>query len=341
MSTIVQSPPNKAPSVPLSSKKPLIKPDPNPPEEEDDTEVLLEKVRAKIEDIKRRQSIGLGPPPLELRRSHSPTKQDAEALFWGSDSVTSTKIDQTGNKGNTGMDRSHEDEVMDDDDVEGQEVIRQTTLVKSLNPTGMKHPPQTPRMDGLKGLFANPKAVPPTPLMGGIRQLFNEPVEPRTPVYGGVRDIFKSTVAPTVPETPVLEGVKDLLNTPAVYRKPLPPPEPAEVSIDTVVTDSGTVIPGAKAASTMRRRKVAAGVNQLIEEPVLPTTGITQPLKIGRPKKALKVSYSNGFPSSPDVDKQSQEAVSLPRPTKTEKATDEAVSSLSSEPSNHLPDADL
>ena len=199
-----------------------------------------------------------------------------------------------GDKGNGGMDHSHppdEDEDMDDDGVEEQEVIRQTTPVKSQNPAGTKLPPKTPRMDGMKGLFANPRAAPPTPAMGGIKQLFNKSVEPQTPVYGGVRDMFKSTVAPVVPGTPVLECVRDLLDTPNAYREQLLPPELAEVSVEAMITDSEMVIPATKVAGAWRRGKDITETEQLVEQSVPPTTGFTQPLKIGRPKKALKVSY--------------------------------------------------
>ena len=295
MSTILQPPPTTAPSVPPSFKKPIIKPDPNPPEEEEDTEVLLEKVKAKIEDLRRLQNIGLGPPPLERQRSRSPTKQDAESLFWGSDSVTSTRIDQRGDEGNAGTVHSQpqrEDEEMDEDEVEEQEVIRQTTPVKPWNPSQAKLPPKTPRMDGMKGLFADPRVVPSTPAMGGIRQLFREPVEPKTPVYGGVRDMFKITAGPDVPGTPVLEGMKDMLSTPAAYRKQQVPLESADVSIDTTTTNSEAAIPGTKAAAAVRRRKVAAEAKKPVEDSVPPTIGVKQPLKIGRPtsKKPVKVN---------------------------------------------------
>ena len=329
MSTIQRDRPT-APSVPPSSKKPFIKSDPNPPEEEEGTDVLLEKVKAKIEDLKRRQSIGLGPPPLERQRSRSPTKQDAEALFWGSDSVTSTRIDRMGDKSNGGMDPPHprdEDEDMDEEEVEEQEVIQQTTPVKHRNPTGKKLPPKTPRMDGVKGLFANPKAVPPTPVMGGIKQLFNGPVEPQTPAYGGVREMFRPNVAPAAPETPVLEGVRDLLNTPVAYRQPPPPPGPAELSVETAMADLEAVIPETRASEAARRRKVAAGAKQPIEEPVLLTTDTTQPLKIGRPRKALKVSYLYDPSFFPDVDESFQEEASLAKPAQTRKVAGEAVSS--------------
>ena len=303
MSTILGPPPPTAPSAPSTLRKPFIKPDPNPPEEEEDTEVLLERVKVKIEDLKRRQSIGLGPPPLERQRSRSPTKQDAEALFWGSDSVTSTRIDQMGDEGNgAGVHpRPREDDAMDDDDHEEQEVIRQMTPVKSRNPSRTNHPTKTPRLDGIKGLFADPKAAPPTPVMGGIKQLFNEPIESQTPAYGGVRDMFKQT-APVVPGTPVLEGVKELLNTPFAYRERPPPPKPVEVSVESVTTGSGAVTPGTKTADAVWKRKAGAGADQRIEEPTPLTTNTTQPLKLGRPRKALKVIYLHESPSSPESD---------------------------------------
>ena len=300
MSTILQPPPVTSLPVPPSSKKPLIKPDPNPPEEEEDTEVLLEKVKAKIEDLRRRRSIGLGPPPLERQRSHSPTKPDAESLFWGSDNVASTKTDQVGDKGNVGVVHSNpQDEGEDTDEAEEQEVIRQTTPVRSWNPSKVKLPPKTPKLDGMKGLFADPKAVPSTPAMGGIKQLFNEPIEPQTPAYGGVRDMFKAAAAPVVPGTPAFEGVGDLLDTPPAYRKQQPPQEVMDVSVDTTTTESEAIVPGTKAASAVRRRKVAADAKKPVEESVQPTAGATQPLKIGRPKKTLKVKDSHGSALSP------------------------------------------
>lgn len=327
MSTILQ-PHTTAPSIPPSSKKPFIKPDPNPPEEEEDTEVLLEKVKAKIEDLRRRQTIGLGPPPLERQRSRSPTKHDAESLFWGSDTVTSTRIGQVSDNGSVGMLHSHmqdEDEGMGEDEAEEQEVIRETTPVKPWNPSKVKLPPKTPRMDGMKRLFVDPKVVPSTPAMGGIKQLFSEPAESQTPIYGGVRDMFKTTTAPDAPGTPVLEDVKDLLNTPAAYRREQSPPEPTDVSIDTTATDPEIVIPGTKAAAAVRRRKVVAEAKKPVAESVPPTLGVTQPLKIGRPKKTLKVINFRNSALFVGVHERSQEAVSVPRPTRTKKATDEAV----------------
>lgn len=299
MSTILQPPPTIVPSALPSSRKPFIKPfiksDPNPPEEEEDTEVLLEKVKAKIEDLRRLQGIGLGPPPLERQRSHSPTKQDAESLFWGSENVTSTRIDQGGDMGRTGMERSHpqgEDQNMGDDEAEEQEVIQQTTPVKPWNPLQSKLPPKTPKMDGMKGLFANPRAVPPTPAMGGIKQLFSEPAEPKTPSYSGVRDMFKITTTLDAPGTPGLEGVGDLLATPAAYRKQQPPPQATDVSVDTPTANSEGVVPGTKAAAAVRRRKVASEAKKPAEESVPPIIGVKQPLKTGRPtsKKASKVN---------------------------------------------------
>lgn len=299
MSTISRPPPATTPSVPQSSRKPFIKQDPNPlEEEEEDTDVLLEKVKAKIEDLKRRQSIGLGPPPLERQRSRSPTKPDAEALFWGSDTVTSTRIDQVSDEGDGGMANSHlqdEDEIMDDDEAEEREVIRQTTPVKSWSPSRKKPPPRTPKMDGMKGLFANPKAVPSTPAMGGIKQLFSEPVEPQTPVYGGVRDMFKNTVGPAATETPSLEGVGELLNTPIVHSEQQLSPEPAEVSIETTATEPEVVVPGKKVATAVRGRKGTIEAKKPVNEPALPMTGTAQPLKMGRPKKTFKVNNSRGF----------------------------------------------
>ena len=296
MSTI-QRPSTTAPLAPTPSKKPFIKQDPNPPEAEEDTEVLLERVKAKIEDLRRRQSIGLGPPPLERQRSQSPTKQDAEALFWGSDRITSTRIDQFGDKDDEDVGhsypRSESDDMDDDEEAEEQEVIRQTTPVKSWNPSKTKLPPKTPKMDGIKGLFAGPKAAQSTPAMGGIKQLFNEAAKPHTPVYVGVRDMFKTTVPPAEQDTSALEGVGDLLSSPIAHREQQSQPEPAEVSTETTVTDPEIIIPGTKAAAAVRRRGVATEAKRPVEESLPPTTNTTQPLKIGRPKKALKVNYSD------------------------------------------------
>jgi len=192
---------------------------------------------------------------------------------------------------------------MDGDEAEEQEVVRQTTPVKSWNPSRAKLPPKTPRMDGMKGLFADPRAAPSTPAMGGIRQLFSESVEPKTPTYGGVRDMFKTV--PDVPGTPALEGVGDLLTTPTAYRKQQPPPEATDVSVDTTTTDSEVVIPGTKAAAAVRRRNVATEAKNPIEESAPPTIGVKQPPKIGRPtsKKTAKVNNSHNPASFADVDK--------------------------------------
>lgn len=330
MSTILQPPPIAAPSVPPSSKKPLVKLDPNPPEEEEDTEVLLEKVKAKIEDLRRRQSIGLGQPPLERRRPHSPTKPDAESLFWGSDSVTSTRIDQVGDKDSAGMVQPHpldEGEDMDDDEAEEQEVVQQTTPVKSWNPSRAKLPPKTPKMDGMKGLFADPKAALSTPAMGGLKHLFNESAQPQTPAYDGVRDMFKTAAVLAAPGTPVLDGVKDMLVTPAAYRKQQPPPETTDAPVNTTAADSEVTIPGTRAAAAVRRRKVATEAKKPAEEFVPPATSVTRPLKIGRPKKTLKVNTFSDSTFSVHVNNFPQEAVSLPRSARTKKAADEAVRS--------------
>lgn len=329
MSTILQPPATAAPSVPPSARKPLVKLDPNPPEEEEDTEVLLEKVKAKIEDLRRRQSIGLGQPPLERLRSRSPTKPDAESLFWGSDSVTSMRIDQVGNEDSVGMVESYpqdEGEDIDDEEAEEQEVVQQTTPVKPRNLSKAKLPPKTPKMDGMKGLFADQKTAPSTPAMSGLKHLFNEPAEPRTPAYGGVKDMFKTATVLAGPGTPALEGIRDMLETPSAYRKQQPPPETTDASVDTTAANSEVIIPGTRAAAAVRRRKVATEVKRPVEESMPPTTGVTQPLKIGRPKKTLKVNTISDS-TFIHVNKFPQEAAPLPRSAQTKKAVDEAVRS--------------
>ena len=65
----------------------------------------------------------------------------------------------------------------------------------------------TPRFDGVREMFRQPRAEPKTPSFTGIRKMFHERSEmpPKTPSLRGVREMFDRPMPPDVPPTPHMD----------------------------------------------------------------------------------------------------------------------------------------
>jgi hypothetical protein len=271
---------------------------------EEDTAVLFQRMKAMVEDIKRRKSLA------------SPTKANAEdeADFWGTGSQQQAEIpvDEDAEKGDDlyadeipNQLASSNDEDMEvvpdsDDEAEEAEVERQTTPVRELPPHHRRMPPKTPRLDGVRDMFADPKPGPSTPAFGGMKQMFAQPETLKTPAYTGIRDMFKGDVdkAPKTPKmdglrsmftlreelsTPAMDGVGEMLATPAGYRSRAAnvpddvedeEDQPEEIKRDAAVVRKRKMVSRTGAASP--EPQAATGPGRVLRNP----KASTQPSKV-------------------------------------------------------------
>lgn len=242
-------------------------------------------MKAMVEDIKRRKSLA------------SPTKADTkdEADFWGTGDQNQVDmiVDKDAEEGEDlyangvpDQDVPAHDEDMevvpdsDDDEAEEAEVELQTTPVPERPPQQTRVPPKTPRLDGVRDMFAEPKAGPSTPAFGGMKRMFAQPPSMQTPVYGGVRDMFKDDVNNFL-ETPKMDGIGDMLATPAGYRI-------AAVDVPVDVEDEEDQVDEVKrGAAVVKKKKVVSRTGAASSEPQA-TTGPRRVLR--NPKAAAAVA---------------------------------------------------
>ncbi|KAI0922850.1 hypothetical protein AcV5_009721 [Taiwanofungus camphoratus] len=189
--------PSAAPLPALFASTPGAPPptpfDGQPKEEEgnEDTQVLLARMQQMVEGVKRRQSMGM---EMGRRMSLSPRKKASFSLLardGGEDLIEEAEgHDDKENAVGTG---EHE-----------QESIEIANPEVSADP--LRQPPQTPRLDDLRHMFAAPRTA-------------------QTPSFRGVREMFlreqaheKKEKADKQGDEEALEGVGEMLATPAGWR---------------------------------------------------------------------------------------------------------------------------
>lgn len=230
---------------------------------EEDTAVLFERMKAMVEDMKRKKSI-----------VPSPAKADTEdeAKFWGAADQEQEQDDMLVDD----EELAYPAEVMEeesDDEAEEAEVIRQTTPVRELAKTGA--PPKTPRMDGVRNMFAEPTAPTSTPVYAGMKQMFAQAAVQNTPKMDGLRGIFATREEPL---TPTMEGISDLLATPAGFHQGAAYAEGS---------DEEAEVPK-KGPTVVKKRKVAPKTAAASPEPEAgPAMGARKTLR--QPTKVTKV----------------------------------------------------
>ena len=206
----------------------------HPEESEEDTEVMLAKMKQMVEGVKRRQSVG--PRPSLMLSPKKPGEFSLLASTPGPSSVASASGSV---RKMTDSDRhpfADDDAEDDSGDVEmGMEPGDQEQQ-SGVRPIG-KRPAlfATPQLTGVRELFRNPGHVLPTPRLDGVRDLFRVGRPPQTPAF---------------------EGMGEMLTTPAAYRAPVQPEPTEEVEMDAEVPEEPPVVPQ-KTVTQSRLRKPA------------------------------------------------------------------------------------
>ncbi|KDQ32896.1 hypothetical protein PLEOSDRAFT_1098884 [Pleurotus ostreatus PC15] len=210
-----------SPTKPTSNPSPTklyspMKTIPEPKEEEEeeeedlDTRSLLDKMKETVAEMKRRRSmapVGLAPGTPDRKTPTMGMTPGRRALPTGGERrfsllAPAAREEIFGNEEEDEAMRPTEDpsdeEMIDDDKENATTEPGPITSGTPMNP--LRLAPKTPKMDGLRHMFAAPKPVPPTPS------------------FVGVRDMFRTTEAPRV-ATPTYEGIGELIRTP-VYEEP-------------------------------------------------------------------------------------------------------------------------
>lgn len=190
------------------------------PADDEDTSVLLARMKQMVEGVKKRQSLGPR-PSVGSGLAPTPRKPSGFSLLaHGADiAPVRTIIADSG-------DEDAED-ISDKENNDGarpptpdSDVEMVPTQVEPVQPA--RQPPNmtTPRMDDLRHLFKDPKPTT-TPAFRGIREMFQrramEEAHTQTPKMDGVRQIFNhaerapSTLKSIV--TPTFDGVGDMFAT--------------------------------------------------------------------------------------------------------------------------------
>ncbi|KAG8929665.1 hypothetical protein FRC02_005254 [Tulasnella sp. 418] len=92
--------------------------------------------------------------------------------------------------------------VQDQEEEQQMEDVGPVTTSEVEAPPSQAPVPATPRMDGLRNLFAPPAEPAPTPSFVGMRDIFkNQQQPPATPSFDGMHDMFAEPIVENVEET--------------------------------------------------------------------------------------------------------------------------------------------
>lgn len=244
--------PMKSPAKPLStiedtsfSANPFVT---ESPADDEDTSVLLARMKQMVEGVKKRQSLG---PRPSVGSGFAPTPRKPSGfslLAHGADiAPVRTIIADSG-------DEDAED-ISDKENNDGarpptpdSDIEMVPTQVEPTQPTRQTPNMATPRMDDLRHLFKDPKPTT-TPAFRGIREMFQrralEEAHTQTPNMDGVRQMFnraerapsalKATATPTFDgignmfATPGSSHMAEITQPPESHQVSEPEPEPEEV----------------------------------------------------------------------------------------------------------------
>lgn len=168
--------------------------------EEEDTGVLLARMKEMVEGVKRRQSMGTPAARLSL----SPQKKAGFSLLAGETPGSRLNLRRMLIEEADGVEEEEEEEEGGSDKENGEEVPEHTDAgfnVENADNAGprARAPPQTPRMDDLRHVFHAPHPEPRTP---HLRAIFAQKRGERAAAIG----------------TPTFEGMGEMMATPAGYR---------------------------------------------------------------------------------------------------------------------------
>ncbi|KAF4579411.1 hypothetical protein EYR40_000421 [Pleurotus pulmonarius] len=228
---------NPSPTKLYSPMKSIPEPKEEEEEEEDlDTRSLLEKMKETVAEMKRRRSMApVGPAPGTPDRKNPavgmtpgkrapPTGGDRRFSLLAPAAREEIFGNEEDDEATGPGDLS--DEEMDDDK---ENAITEPVPIPSGTPANpLRLAPKTPKMDGLRHMFAAPKPVPPTPSFIGVRDMFKTREAPRvaTPVYEGIGELIQTPVYEEPPTIIDLETTDEAANPEEGSREKQPDEEP-------------------------------------------------------------------------------------------------------------------
>ncbi|CCM05638.1 uncharacterized protein FIBRA_07867 [Fibroporia radiculosa] len=229
---------------------------------QEDTEVLLARMRQMVEGVKRRQGMEMA-VETQRRVSLSPRKRGTFSLLAGQDddeagSEQEIEVIEEEDEDNEQHDDGFMDgenmaeaAVADDGDEEMEDLADGPTSSSLL-------PPKTPRMNDLRHFFSVP-AEPSTPKFTGMRELFQQGPEAGTPQMDGVRQMFSQGRPREGMSDSALEGVGEMLATPVGWRmRTVPEPVNPDDERKDGSVEQEVVIPKPVRSRMVRGKAVAA-----------------------------------------------------------------------------------
>lgn len=174
-------------------------------EAEEDTQVMLAKMKQMVEGVKRRQSMGARPSIGPGSGSTSPRKPSGFSLL-------APEGEEPRGIPRREIVEVEEDDDDDEDNDDDKENVHQNEDVEMA--------------EDEEDFSSHPQAgtrQPTTPKFTGVRELFREAAEEmHTPQMDGLRNLFRPE---RVAATPAFEGLGEMLATPAAYQEEPPLPK--------------------------------------------------------------------------------------------------------------------
>ncbi|TCD68785.1 hypothetical protein EIP91_009798 [Steccherinum ochraceum] len=241
---------------------------------EEDTSVMLARMKQMVDGVKRRQS--MGPPPSI---GASPRKAGQFSLFAPDADYTSPR--KTSNPFAPDL-QVPEDVDMEDEDLENTAPPPdEIDMAEHEEPTE----PQAAASSSRTTLDA---PIPATPKFTGMREMFKEAAkEMQTPRMDGMRELFR---AERVPATPAYEGVGEMLATPACS-------EAQEVQLEDEAMyeeEEQEPAPPAPAPAPSRARKPPSSSTSKVHAPAAPRR--TTPRAAGSTQKDARQQTLTSVP---------------------------------------------
>lgn len=179
-------------------------------DEQEDTSILLARMKQMVEGAKRRQSMG---PRPSVGMGLSPQKPGAFSLLAPDAHRAFDPVRQI-----IVASEDEQDPAADKDDVDADSAMEgQEDHNTAMETDGAPEPvPQEPSRSKRSRPESGELREAPTPSFRGVREMFAPPAHLETPRFEGMRQLFQPE---RVMETPGLEGVGDMLATPEGYRR--------------------------------------------------------------------------------------------------------------------------
>ncbi|KAF8508715.1 hypothetical protein BU17DRAFT_70715 [Hysterangium stoloniferum] len=177
-------------------------------DQDEDAETMLEKMKQKMDSVRRKSEIRR----MRLSIASPQKKPDFSLLATGTprterplfspEAIAEETLSQTRRAGqkehhSVSSDSSH-DEQDGNSDVEettdGKPDLSRTPV--RLTPAYISH---TPRFDGVREMFRQPRLDPRTPSFAGVKEMYQRPImPPKTPSFRGIKEMYKDGPSSTL-----------------------------------------------------------------------------------------------------------------------------------------------